>query len=103
MQDSNLQPAPTPAPTPAPRPPQQDIDDFIFSLDQPSAASKPLIRGRRRPRAPSAPRAALDLTGGALEPLYSGFLFLYNNMVSVETESKGTICIWHPLNTMNIR
>lgn len=39
MQDSNLQPAPTPAPTPAPRPPQQDIDDFIFSLDQPSAAS----------------------------------------------------------------
>ena len=37
MQDPKLNP--TPAPAPVPKPSQQDIDDFIFSHDQPSAAS----------------------------------------------------------------
>lgn len=41
MHDPKLQPAQAPVPTPVPvqRPPQQDIDDFIFSHDQPPAAS----------------------------------------------------------------
>ena len=39
MQDPKLQPASAPVPVPVQRPPQQDIDDFIFSNDQPPAAS----------------------------------------------------------------
>ena len=41
MHDPKLQPTQAHVPTPVPvqRPPQQDIDDFIFSHDQPPAAS----------------------------------------------------------------